>query len=312
MKKEVLYRFFEGNCTGEETREVRAWVESSPENKKEFFREGKMYDAIDLLADDRQLSVPAAPAARKSLWPDLLKIASTAAIVLLMVGLWNYLGGEAGNNAMNTVNVPAGKNVNIVLPDGSSVWLNARTKMEYPSSFEKGKREIRLDGEAYFEVSYDKKRPFIVRTKDYDVEVLGTKFNLQAYSFLDRTVTSLMEGSVKLSLSTEKSNTLSLKPHQLAYFENGGYVIKPIEDYNPYRWKEGLICFDNISFPEIMKEFERYYEVRIFIENETVMNYLCTGKFRLSDGVDYALRILQKNVLFNYEREENSPVIYIK
>lgn len=310
MKKEILYRFFEGNCTEAEIHEVRTWVESSPENKKEFFREGNMYDAADLLVDEDKLSL-SMPSVKKTLWMDVLKIASTAAIVLLMVSLWNYLGKGSDDKAMNIVNVPAGKNVNLVLPDGSQVWLNARTKMKYPSSFEKGKREIILDGEAYFEVSYDKKRPFIVRTKEYDVEVLGTRFNIQAYSFLDRTVTSLMEGTVKLSLLTE-DKTLLMKPNQMAYCENGKFVTEQIKDYNPYRWKEGLICFDNISFPEIMREFERYYEVKIFIENENVNDYLCTGKFRLSDGVDYALRILQKDVVFSYEREDSSPVIYIK
>ena len=321
MEKEILYRFFEGNCTEDEIREVRAWVESSAENKKEFFSEGKMYDAIDFLVEDDRLidqpsdlseNLPVVRPKNRHIWANVLKIAATIAIVLLVEGIWNYVSDNSKDRPMNIVNVPAGKNVNIVLPDGSSVWLNARTKMEYPSSFEKGKREIILDGEAYFDVNYDKKRPFVVRTKDYDIEVLGTKFNVQAYSFLNKTVTSLMEGSVKLNLLADASQALILKPNQLAYCENGMFVTKPISDYNPYRWKEGLISFDNSSFPEIMSEFERYYDVEIFIENEKVKDYLCTGKFRLSDGVDYALRILQKDVLFTYEREENSPIIYIK
>jgi ferric-dicitrate binding protein FerR (iron transport regulator) len=311
MEQEILYRFFEGDCTKEEIRKIRTWVDSSSENKKEFFREGRMYDAIELLVAEDKLPVPAL-SVKKSRWADLVKIAAAVAIVLSIAGLWNYSIRGTGHKAMTVLNVPAGKNVNVILPDGSVVWLNARTRMEYPSSFEKGKREIKLDGEAYFEVAYDKKRPFTVHTKEYDVEVLGTKFNIQAYSFLEKATTSLMEGAVKLSLPAEKSQAFMLRPNQMAYFENGKFVAQSIKDYNPYRWKEGLICFDNISFPEIMLEFERYYEVKIHIENENVKDYLCTGKFRQSDGVDYALRILQKDVTFRYERVENSPVIYIK
>lgn len=310
MKKEILYRFFEGNCTQNEVREVRDWIESSPENKKLFFQESRVYDAIDLLATERELPV-SKPKLNTSFWSDLVKIAATVAIVLSVVGIWNY-SKEPKQQAMNIIQVPAGKNASVVLPDGSSVWLNARTKIEYPSSFEKGSREILLDGEAYFEISHDSKKPFIVRTKTYNVEVLGTKFNVQAYSFGDKIVTSLMEGAVKLTAVADEANSFLLKPNQLAYIENGEFISEPIKDYNPYRWKEGLICFDNISFPEIMREFEKYYEVEIVIENEKVRDYLCTGKFRQSDGVEYALKILQKDVAFNYERAENSPVIYIK
>ncbi|GHS92163.1 hypothetical protein FACS1894203_4250 [Bacteroidia bacterium] len=203
-------------------------------------------------------------------------------------------------------------NANIILPDGTAVWLNARTTVQYPSSFEKNKRVIILDGEAYFEVAHDKKKPFIVRTNKYDVEVTGTKFNVEAYSFEDETITSLLDGQVKLISVTDPNQSITMEPHHLAFLQEDKFITKKITDYNRYRWKDGLICFDNISFPEIMKEFEKYYEIQVIIENKKVNDYLCTGKFRQSDGVDYALKVLQRDVRFIFERVENTNIIYIK
>ena len=85
-----------------------------------------------------------------------------------------------------------------------------------------------------------------------------------------------------------------------------------VEDYTPYRWKEGLICVSDESFPTIMKDFEKYYGVKIVIENKNVLQINFTGKFRQTDGIDYALRILQKNIDFQYEKDNEKQIIYIK
>lgn len=312
MDKKLLYQFFEGKCSPEGIREVRSWMESSPDNEKTFLEESYLYDTIDLLAAEDIRPVSRKKSIITPLWKEVMKVAATVAIVLSVVGIWEYTKETADKQAMNVIYTPPGKNVNIVLPDGSNVWLNARTKMEYPSSFEKGKREIRLDGEAYFEVSHDKKQPFIVHTKEYNIEVLGTKFNVESYSFQDRTITSLMEGAVKLTSLENDMQSFLLKPSHMAYIQNGKFHSEEIKDYGIYRWKEGLICFDNISFPDLMKKFEQHFDVKIIIENEKVKKYLCTGKFRQSDGIDYALRILQNDISFEFNRVENTTIIHIK
>ena len=108
MKKELLYHFFEGNCTEEEVREVRAWVESSAENKKEFFRESKVYDAIDILAEDDKLS-DSRPSMARKIWINIIKAAAIAAIVLLVEGVWEYVVDSKSDRPMNIVYVPAGR-----------------------------------------------------------------------------------------------------------------------------------------------------------------------------------------------------------
>ena len=99
---------------------------------------------------------------------------------------------------------------------------------------------------------------------------------------------------------------------QISELKDGEIKVAPIEDYNPYRWREGIISFKDATFPYIIHKFEKYYGVEIRIENKAVMNYRCTGKFRHSDGVRYALRVLQKDVDFQFVRDEENHIIYIK
>lgn len=214
--------------------------------------------------------------------------------------------------ALQTISVPAGQRINITLADGTNVWLNARTTIQYPVSFNAKERLVKLDGEAYFDVAKDKDKPFIVQTNKYNVEVLGTKFDVDSYSETEIFETTLMEGNVKISSLTDAAENLLLTPHNKAYLYNGKLRIKPVDDYSPYRWREGLICFKNETFASIMKDFEKYYGINIYITNQQVQKYLYTGKFRQTDGVDYALRVLQKDIKFTYERDDENHIIYIK
>ena len=139
--------------------------------------------------------------------------------------------------------------------------------------------------------------------------MLGTPFNVESYSDDSTFATALMEGAVKI---TAGNYQCQLKPNQMAYLKDGEIKVAPIEDYNPYRWREGIISFKDATFPYIIHKFEKYYGVEIRIENKAVMNYRCTGKFRHSDGVRYALRVLQKDVDFQFVRDEENHIIYIK
>ena len=213
---------------------------------------------------------------------------------------------------MQTITVPAGQRVNIMLPDGSNVWLNARTTLRYPFAFRSDRREVELDGEAYFDVAKDKKHPFIVETSKAKVEVQGTQFNVDAYADRDEFETTLMSGRVKVTSRANPLDRQTLAPDSKVYLEKGRLKVAPVDDYNPYRWKEGLICFRNETFRNIMKDFEKYYGITIHVENEQVLRYFYTGKFRQSDGVDYALRVLQKDILFSYHRDDENHIIFIK
>lgn len=310
MDKELLKRFFEGRATTDEEMRVREWMEASEENRRAYFRERKMYDMTLLLTDEAEIKSAPKPAKKDvRFFIKFIEIAAVA-VVTLVITLF-YKNREEQNYWLTAqkISAPAGQRVQLELSDGTQVWLNARTKIEYPAAFVGKDRRVKLDGEAYFQVAKNASKPFIVQTSKGDVEVLGTKFNVESYSDDNTFTTALMEGAVKVTAGGYQCN---LKPNQMAYLKDGKIRVASIEDYNPYRWREGIISFKNETFPDIIHEFEKYYGVEFRIENKTVMSYRCSGKFRHSDGVQYALRVLQKDVDFKFTRDEENHIIYIK
>ena len=171
---------------------------------------------------------------------------------------------------------------------------------------------MELDGEAYFSVTKNEHKPFIVKTARGIVEVTGTDFNVEAYASRNEFETTLMKGEVKVRASDSPgAEEVRLTPDRKAVWKDGKLHVEPVEDYSPYRWREGLICFRNGSFVSIMNDFEKYYGVTVQVKNQKVMTSSYTGKFRYTDGIDYALRVLQKDIPFTYKRDEESQTIYI-
>ena len=315
MDRNVLHRFFAGTASFEEEEAVCDWVDASDKNREELIRERKYFDVLllhktknsSMVQSGHRFSLPFV--IRES-----LKIA--AAISVLLVSAL-YISNNVGKSApvleMNKIVVPPGQRANLTLSDGTNVWLNARTKIVYPAVFDKSVRQVAVDGEAYFDVAKDKKRPFIVETGKCNMEVLGTKFNVEGYSDKDDFEVTLMEGSVRVASRIGLGDTLMLKPDSKACLQKYGRLkVIPVDDYNPYRWKEGLICFRNESFLSIMNDLEKYFGVSIVVENKNVLKYYFTGKFRQADGIDYALRVLQRDIRFKYERDDENQIIYIR
>lgn len=292
---------------------IKEWAEASDENSKLLRRERKLFDAI-ILSGRLEQHAAVQGKKRKYIFRELLKIASVVAITVGITAAVFSIGKDRDRDevAMQTITVPAGQRVNLDLPDGTNVWLNAGTRMKYPVSFMKEKREVILDGEAYFDVARNEKCPFIVRTHAMDVEVLGTKFNVEAYSKHQRFETSLMQGKVRVKQPGHEETEVNLLPHCKTTLVDGRLVVSRIDNYNVYRWKEGLYCFKNKPFAQIMEDLERYYDLKIKLHKKSIEGVMLTGKFRISDGLDYALRVLQRDVAFSYRRDKDNDIIYIK
>lgn len=316
MERAWLYKFFEGTASLEEEKAIREWLAASPEHEEILLKERKLFDAMLLWGEDAETSGQdvrkESLKGRSSLRTELLKVAAVVLLTLGLNTLYHHVFDREEPVAMQTVTVPAGQRVNIKLPDGSNVWLNARTTLRFPFAFRSGRREVELDGEAYFDIVKDKKHPFIVETSKAKVEVYGTQFNVDAYTDRDEFEATLMSGSVKVISAANPLDMQLLAPDSKAYLEKGRLKVAPVDDYNPYRWKEGLICFRNETFRNIMKDFEKYYGMRIHVENKQVLKYFYTGKFRQADGIDYALRVLQKDIRFTYHRDDENHMLFIK
>ena len=175
IEKEILYRYFNGDATPEEEHKIRQYLEASDENWKEYLRERKFFDTIILkeqvVSEEKQMK------RRQLIRKISLECLKVAAVLLIAFGtafFWNNQSEKPATKSV--VNTLKGQMANITLPDGSRVWLNSNTRIEYSQHFD-DKREVQIDGEAYFEVVRNTGRPFIVYTPDDEqVEVLGTKF----------------------------------------------------------------------------------------------------------------------------------------
>ena len=238
-------------------------------------------------------------------------IGSAAAAVIALFLLYNIQIFTHKNIqpeiAFNTIKVPAGQRVEVTLSDGTHLWLNARSEFSYPVSFNGDKREVHLKGEAFFDVAKDKDKKFIVNAGRCEVEVLGTQFNVEAYNENDFS-TALIRGSVKVTDKSQPDESVVLEPNNVVSLNNGKLTVTPITDFNPYSWKEGLITFKDINFKDLMKKLEKNYGISIVVDNHTLDNYACSGKFRISDGIEQVLRALQQDAHFTFERESGSEI----
>ena len=243
-----------------------------------------------------------------------LKIAAAVVVTLSISWLAFHAktAKEPAQTAMNTINVPAGQNVNLILADGTNIWLNARTTLKYPSVFTGNHREVILEGEGFFDITRDHKKPFVVHAGGYNIRALGTQFNVEAYPNSNDFSASLLKGSVQVTSSTDTSQIIILQPNTMVRKHENQLVCEAITDFNHYRWRDGLISFNSTPFNTLMVKFEKCYGIKIVVENNHLNDYAPTGKFRQSDGIDYALRVLQRGFPFRFERDEENHVIYIK
>lgn len=315
--KELLVKYINGNCTDQEKIVVVNWLDASPENMKEYLALRKLQDMAiwqsDPIPRNQETIIKKASGLNiKTISLELLKIA--AVFVFAIIVYHYFIPGSATPQApvvMQTVYVPAGQRARITLEDGTNVWLNAKTTFLFPNHFSGNIREVKLDGEGFFEVAHDQSKPFIVKTETYDVKVLGTTFNLMAYSGKDNFETSLLEGSVEVLKSGSAKGVL-IKPDERIFLQNNQMVIAPIVQANHFLWKDGIISFDDESFPEIIAKLELYFDIKVVVNRDKPFNFRCTGKFRTKDGVEHILKVLQLSNKFNYTIDYKQNLITIE
>lgn len=209
--------------------------------------------------------------------------------------------GKADVSAFNNVATPKGGQYQISLPDGTKVWLNAASSLSYPASFTGTKREVKLLGEAYFEVSENKEMPFVVHTKGQEVVVLGTHFNVNAYDDEGRTKTTLVQGSVKVRLLNSSAATL-LKPGQQAVFEFDQLDVAPIDVAEAIAWKEGYFLFQDEDIRSIMRKIARWYDVEVVYEPNLSPKRI-GGNISRSKPLSTVLKTLSNTDKFNFKVE---------
>ncbi len=285
----LLIRLFSGESSPNEKKTISEWLDQSPENKKLYsdLREIWLSSGTQTNADGFHLEEAIQKfrahihktqekPARLISTGNLLKY---AAIVILALALpVSYYLGKQGTatDSTTTISCAYGDKSDVVLPDSSHVSLNSGSKLSFNSNFRNG-RKVTLEGEAFFEVSKDKAHPFQVKTKDINIEVLGTKFNLKAYPNEKSVSTTLIEGSVRL---TANNQYWLMNPDQKLTFdkENKKTTVQKLTDTSSETsWTEGRFVFRNETLAELKPKLERWFDVDIVFCDEQVKTRRFTG-----------------------------------
>nr|WP_315398909.1 FecR domain-containing protein [uncultured Sphingobacterium sp.] len=216
---------------------------------------------------------------------------------------------SAGVVAYNTIETPQGGQYQVVLPDGTHVWLNAASSFRYPTFFSSsGNREVELSyGEAYFEVSPDADQPFMVSSGRQQLRVLGTHFNVSAYIEDGQIKTTLLEGKVKVTDRLSKAEAL-LRPGQQSLLSGTGIRVKNLDDAHMELWKDGKFIFDNEQMMSVMQQISRWYKVQVVFQDQ-VQDVRLNGSVSRFEHLSTLLSKLEQTGLVSFKREGNSLVV---
>ena len=316
INEEVLTAYLRGELNAAEAAAVEAWYDASAANRRLL---GEIYYilyvndrindtvGIDVERSLRQFKRRMHAGRRISLRRITLRAAAAAAVaVILLAGGVTTVSLSKRLAQPLTVITHLGERSQVVLPDGTKVWLNSASSVEYVAPFFSRERRVKMDGEAYFEVQHDAQAPFVVSTNGLDIKVLGTRFNIRNDDNDHRITTVLLEGAVKAYASGDEKAAVRLRPSQQLVFDTRTGAMRLTDEPSADRsinWIDG-------RFAEIVAELKRYYNVDIRFMDDALRSERFSGDFRVEDGIYHIMSVLQLTYKFTYKVVGNDIEIY--
>lgn len=269
----LLEKYWAGLCNSEEREAVEKWMlDGTPEESYEL-RSGDAEVTVkselwERISDARLEERNPNKIIRISMWS---KMSIIAAVLFLLIGAGVYISDHFAldkspiNNlvAYQEVSLPYGKKARVTLPDGTKVYLNAGSKLRYPPKFSKTERRVLLDGEGFFEVTKDPKKPFFIQTRQTTTRVLGTRFNLQSWEGRPD-ILNVEEGRVQFR-ARGSNGTLILNANTQGVFDGHSLTKTIVNSRNRVAWTKGLLIFNDVKLGEVILELERWYAVKIHL-----------------------------------------------
>jgi len=328
----IITKFLQNRCSEAEKLTLFTWIEQSPDNLKYYIRIRQIWDMNSVLftqkVNNEQLDEAFQRVQDKLQQnnPDqnihhgktniIRLLLRYAAIVIICFGIsWFFWRdrSEKREVAWQSIEVPAGHRAIVTLVDGTRVWLNSKTIFSYPQNFSQKNRTVKLNGEGYFDVFHNERIPFIVVTNKFSVTAKGTKFNVYAYDNVSIMETLLVEGRIEFSENKQKGLKLELKPEQLITYNASLSQINVrnnVDIQSFTSWTSGIYSFNNASLHEIIPRLENYYNIHIEVRDSSILDYTCTGKFRLNESLNDVLNVLSTGKPFKYKISDTKALIY--
>lgn len=329
----LLFAYFSGQTTEQEEKELLEWLEADEANKKIM---AEMTDwwamsHVPLFMSDRKadfkehfshlINTSQAPAKPKVYHFALLGRIAAAVLLLLMVGVSFYYIGKNTQTINQEIAyyetvVPLGSQTKVVLPDKSVVWINAGSTLRYSDNLSTNRREVMLEGEAYFEVTRDSLKPFIVKSGNLDVKVIGTSFNVKAYNDEETIDVVLLTGKIEVYKEQKGSenNNMELMPNQMLTYnkETEDMYVSLVNGSEYNTWKDGRLTFAQQPFLRIAKDIERKYNIRIDINSNFLKNEVFSGSFTNEQTLDDILREIDVDKKYQWTQTGSTYVIQDK
>ncbi len=315
MTNDRLYKYFRGDASQQEIDDIERWLSESPVNKTKFNETHALFAAMVMEASPDVLELKPKKAQKSAgrgitAWTATVSAAAILAIlVLTSVQVTRTVIDNRLAKTMTTISAPSGQRVSLKLQDGTLVWLNSGASLSYPSKFGRS-REVKVDGEALFDVVHDEEHPFIVKTYACDVKVLGTRFNVLADEAGKTFCTSLLRGKVQV-VNTRTGQSVVLTSDQSVELRDGHLVRSMIENHDGLMWNEGIISLYGNTFRTLMHRFENAFGVKINVEGTSDPQMKTRGKVRVTEGVTHALDILKSYLDFSYDYDIDRNIITI-
>jgi len=317
MKEKKIVQFLQNQLGEAEKLEVLNWIESTSENQKTFNELKNAWILGDTFGYERGAKQDDTKYIVKHHLHTTMMILifkyAAIGLMLISIGALLYSQGHKLSQLSHQINeyvVPNGQTANIILCDGTTVYLNSGSVLKYSGSYAIKERELFLEGEAFFDVVSNKNKPFIVRTAQFDVRATGTSFNIQAYPNSDISDVTLVSGT--LTVETIKD----LYPIVLSSGENASLnrntneiKLSKVEQNQYISWKEGIVTFRNARLEDIAMMLERTYNVKILFSNEKTRNLRYNGTMLRYKPIDQILNIIEltSDIKFNIETRANEP-----
>jgi len=309
----IIHRYFKGQLADSEYELLTVYLQDDKNQK--YFEEAKIEWEIHPELDEQgtanlsrlhykinqEISAKPKMQLTRQLWIRVSSVAAILVIGLLLGSAVTYLISPTKRTAEQLVfQTPRGEKSMVTLPDGSEVWLNANSRLVY-NSFSSDHRQVELKGEAFFKVAYNENAPFVVRTNECDIKVLGTTFNVMAYDEFGRKEITLLTG--KVNVNTESAEQI-LKPGQALILKDNQIKIIEVSATEASAWVDNKFNFRNIPLTELMKRLENWYDVDITLENKSGKEVNFTGTFKNEETIWQVLDAIKVYTPIKYQKSD--------
>ena len=321
LNEDIIIRYLENRCSEEDFILINEWMKESDENARKLFQAEEIYHLGKFPADTDELVAKAGRRLSKRLDRDnkqkervfrlrnTLRYAAAVAAVLLMAAGFAYYLSREGKEELVVASAAYGQVREMILPDGTKVWLNQSSRLKYPRNFEGKERHVYLEGEAYFEVTRNHEKPFTVNSPAMDVRVLGTSFNIKCRPGTGFAETTLIEGEVEVKEKLDKGK-ITLLPGQKAVLNRvtGRMQVKQVDAKMEIVWHNDLIPFEKSSIFRIAAVLERFYGVKIILSPDVDSTKTYSGVLKKKDSIESVLNSLRNSIPFNYKKVDDNNI----